>query len=55
MIAYNILEHSTTKRTPFFMNKGFKADVSIKIRKCEELVLYTIIIVDEIHELQEEL
>ena len=52
---YNISEHSTTKKTLFFINKGFEADVSIKIRKCEELVLYIIIIVKEIYELQNKL
>ena len=51
MLAYNISEHSTIKRTPFFINKGFKADVSIKIRKYEELVLYIVIIVKKIHKL----
>ena len=51
IIVYNISEHSTTKRTPFFINKGFEADVSIKIKKCEELVLYTVIIVEEIYKL----
>ena len=45
-------EHSITKRTLFFINKGFEADISIKIRKCEELVLYIIIKVEEIYELQ---
>ena len=48
---YNTSKHSTIKRTPFFINKGFKVDVSIKIRKCEELVLYIIIIVNKIYEL----
>ena len=48
---YNTSEHSITKRTPFFINKGFKANISIKIRKCEELVLYIVIIVKEIYEL----
>ena len=51
MLAYNISEHSITKRTPFFINKGFKADVSIKIKKCEELVPRTIIIVEKIYKL----
>ena len=55
MLAYNTLEHSTTKRTPFFINKKFKADVFMKIRKCEELILYIVIIVKEIYKLQEEL
>ena len=44
-------EHSTTKRTPFFMNKGFKADILLEIRKCEELILYIVIIIKEIYEL----
>ena len=48
---YNISEHSTTKRTPFFINKDFEADISIKIRKYEELVLYIVIIVEEIYKL----
>ena len=39
----------------FFLNKGFKADISLEIRKCEELILYIIIIVDEIYKLQEKL
>ena len=52
MLTYNILEYSITKRTPFFINKKFKADVSIKIRKCEELVLYIVIIMEEIYKLQ---
>ena len=51
MLAYNILEHSTTKRTPFFINKEFEANVSMEIRKCEELVLYVVIIVEEIYKL----
>ena len=55
MLAYNILEYSTTKRTPFFINKRFKANVSIKIRKCEELVLYIVIIIKKIYELQNKL
>ena len=55
MLAYNISKHSTTKRTPFFINKGFKANISIKIRKCEELIPYIIIIVEGIHELQNKL
>ena len=55
MLAYNILEHSIIKRTPFFINKGFETNVSIEIRKCEELILYIVIIVEEIYKLQEEL
>ena len=55
ILAYNILEHSITKRTPFFINRGFEANISIKIRKCEEVVLYIIIIVEKIYKLQKEL
>ena len=55
MLAYNTLEYSITKRTPFFINKKFEADVFIKIKKCEELVLYIVIIVKEIYKLQNEL
>ena len=55
MLAYNTSKHSTTKRTPFFINKGFKANVFMKIRKCEELVPHTVIIVEEIHKLQNKL
>ena len=55
ILVYNTSEYSTTKRTLFFINKGFKADVFIKIRKCEGLVLYIVIIIKEIYELQEEL
>ena len=55
MLAYNISEHSTTKRTPFFINKEFKADISIKIRKCKKLVPYIVITVNKIYKLQEEL
>ena len=51
ILAYNISEHSTTKRTPFFINKRFKFNVSIKIKKCKEIILYIVIIVEEIHEL----
>ena len=51
ILAYNTLKYSITKSTPFFINKGFETDVSLKIRKCEELVLYTVIIVKEIYEL----
>ena len=51
MLAYNILEHSTIKKILFFINKGFEVDVFMKIRKCEELVLYVVIIVEEIYEL----
>ena len=55
MLAYNILEHSTTKRTLFFINKEFKADISIKVRKYEELILHIIIIIEEIYKLQNKL
>ena len=48
---YNTLEYSITKRTLFFINKRFKADISIKIKKCEELVLYIVITVEKIYEL----
>ena len=48
---YNTSEYSVTKRTPFFINKEFKVDVSIKIRKCEKLVLYIVIIVDNTYKL----
>ena len=51
ILAYNISEYSITKRTPFFINKEFEAEVSIKIRKCEELVLYIVIIVEKIYKL----
>ena len=51
IIAYNISEHSITRRTPFFINKGFKADVLLEIRECEELILYIVIMVKEIYEL----
>ena len=37
------------------MNKEFKAEVSLKIRKCEELILYLIAIIKEINKLQKEL
>ena len=55
MITYNTSKHSTTKRTPFFINKGFKADILLKTRRYEELIPHTIIIVNKIHELQEKL
>ena len=55
MLAYNTSEHSITKRTPFFINKEFEADVFMKIRKCEELVLYIVITVKKIYELQKKL
>ena len=52
---YNILKYSTTKRTPFFINKGFKADILLKIRKYEELIPHTVIKMEEIYELQNKL
>ena len=55
IITYNTSEHSITKRTPFFINKKFEADVSIKIRKCEELVPYIVIIMERIYKLQNKL
>ena len=55
MLAYNTSEHSIIKRTPFFINKGFEANIFIKIRECEELVLYLVIIVEDIYELQNKL
>ena len=55
ILAYNTFEYSTTKRTPFSINKGFKADVLLKIRKSEELVLYIVIIIEEIYKLQNKL
>ena len=55
ILAYNISEYNITKRTLFFINKGFEADVSIKIKKCEELVLYIVIIIEEIYKLQKKL
>ena len=51
MLVYNISKHSTTKRTPFFMNKGFKADVSLETKKSEELVLHIVTEVDKIYKL----
>ena len=55
ILAYNTLEHSITKKTLFFINKGFEADVLLKIKKYEELVLYIVIIVNKIYDLQNEL
>ena len=52
MLAYNTSQHSTTKVTPFFANKGFEADISLEIRKCKELVPYIKIQIEEIHKLQ---
>ena len=51
IIVYNIFKYSITNRTPFFINKEFKADVLLEIKECEELVLYTVIIVEEIYKL----
>ena len=51
MLAYNISEHSMIKRTLFFANKEFKADVLLEIRRYEELILYIIAQVDKIHKL----
>ena len=51
MLTYNILEYSITKRTPFFINKRFKADILLEIKKCEELVLYIKIVIKEIYKL----
>ena len=55
MIAYNTSEYSTTRRTPFFINKGFEADVSLETKECEELVSHAVITVEEIYKLQKEL
>ena len=55
MLAYNTSEYNITKRTPFFINKGFKADVSLKIRKCEELIPHIITKIKEIYKLQNKL
>ena len=55
MLAYNTLEHSIIKRTLFFINRGFEADVFIKIREYKELVPHTVIIVEEIYKLQNKL
>ena len=51
MLAYNTSEHSTTKRTPFFINKEFKTNIFIKTKKCEKLVPHTQITVKKIYEL----
>ena len=51
MLAYNASEYSIIKRTLFFINKGFEADIFIKIRKYKELVPHTVIIVEEIYKL----
>ena len=40
---YNTSEYNTTKRTPFFINKVFKAEVSTEIRKCKKLIPYIIV------------
>ena len=55
ILVYNTSEYSITKRTPFFINKKFKADVSLETRRCEELVLYALVQIKEIHKVQEEL
>ena len=55
MLAYNTSEYSTTKRTPFFINKGFEADISIKTRRYEELILHAQATVEEIYKLQNKL
>ena len=52
---YNTSEHSITKKTPFFINKGFEADILLETKKCEKLVPYTVTIIDKIQELQTEL
>ena len=55
MFVYNSSEYSITKRTPFFINKKFKADVFRETQKYKELILYVVIIVKEIYKLQNEL
>ena len=55
MLAYNISEYSITKRTLFFINKEFEADVLLIAKKCEELVPHIVIKEEKIHELQGEL
>ena len=55
MLSYNISEYSTIKKTLFFANKEFEADVLLKTQKCEELVPHIIVQVDKIHKLQTEL
>ena len=55
ILAYNISEHSITKRTPFFINKGFKTNIFMEIRKCEKLILYTVIVIEKIYKLQNKL
>ena len=55
MLAYNTLEYSITKRTPFFINKGFEVNVFMEIRKYEELVPHIVIIMKEIYKLQNKL
>ena len=52
---YNTSEHSITKRTPFFISKGFEAGVLLKTRKYKELVLYTVITVEKVYVLQNKL
>ena len=48
---YNVSEYSIIKRTPFFINKRFEADILLKVKKFEELVLYIVIKVEEFHKL----
>ena len=48
---YNTSEHNTTKRTLFFTNKEFKADLLLETQKCEELVPHTAVQVKEIYKL----
>ena len=55
MLAYNTSEYSIIKRTLFFINKKFKADVSMETQKCKELVPHTVTTVEEIHKLQKKL
>ena len=49
ILAYNTSKYSITKRTLFFINKEFKADVSLETRKCEELISHIVAKVEEIH------
>ena len=51
MLAYNISEYSITKMTLFFANKEFETDILLKTKKCEELVLHTVIEVNKIYKL----
>ena len=52
---YNTSEHSTTKRTLFFANKGLKANILLKTQKYEELVPHIILQINNIYKLQNEL